>query len=276
MELTFRFYLMIISDKFKFAFIHIPKCAGTYSKRKLISLDDLQGEHTDKIGYHPTLGKIDFVHIPLFVLEKYFPPIYKKILEYETFAITRDPFTRFPSSVSEYVKKYTEHSMLSLSNRQLCSIIDELIKILQNYPKSSYLPYKLIHFQNQRSFLFNRNERIIDNIYNENNFDAMYLRLSHITGCELSNEKPKNENRNFSYVFKSELLRKSVILIRPYISAPAHKILPNKFFRMFDNMVLTSTHKGKASIFKSEYIREFVSDYYSDDINFYNDNFTNT
>lgn len=43
---------MIISDKYRFVFIHIPKCAGMTIQNQLQSFDDTNGAHMGKVANH--------------------------------------------------------------------------------------------------------------------------------------------------------------------------------------------------------------------------------
>jgi hypothetical protein len=89
---------MIISDRHHFVFAHIPKCAGTSVRDALQHLDDRDGFYTGRVDQHPTLGLLDYVHIPLFNLRDHFRSEFEKAGDYWSFAVVRDPFGRFPSA----------------------------------------------------------------------------------------------------------------------------------------------------------------------------------
>lgn len=89
---------MIISDTYRFAFIHIPKCAGTTVRQYFDKYDQKAIE--SGLKSHPEFGVFDYNHIPLHVLHYFFLTEYEKVRAYYSFAILRDPFARFPSSVN--------------------------------------------------------------------------------------------------------------------------------------------------------------------------------
>src|SRR5690554_2986132 len=90
---------MIINDAHQFVFIHIPKCAGTAVRVRLGEFDSSGGAFSISKGFHTEIGELDMAHIPLPVLKRFFPEPYEKVRTYESFAIVRDPFQRFSSSL---------------------------------------------------------------------------------------------------------------------------------------------------------------------------------
>ena len=50
---------MIISDRNKFVFIHIPKCAGTSIRSRVEHLDDRNGAYSSRLDEHPELGLLN-------------------------------------------------------------------------------------------------------------------------------------------------------------------------------------------------------------------------
>ena len=63
---------LIISDRFGFAFVHIPKCAGSTVREQIRRIDPECFEMAGR-RMHPDLGKIDAMHLPLDILRDHFP-----------------------------------------------------------------------------------------------------------------------------------------------------------------------------------------------------------
>ncbi len=80
---------MIISDKHQFAFVHIPKCAGTSLRSILQHFDDRGSKFTGRVDHHTELGELDYVHIPLFALREHFRPEFEAVQQYWSFAVVR-------------------------------------------------------------------------------------------------------------------------------------------------------------------------------------------
>ena len=118
---------MIISDRNKFVFIHIPKCAGTSVRSRIEHLDDRNGAYSSRLDKHPELGLLNYVHIPLQTLKDQFPNEYVCIETYRSMAVMRDPSARFVSSVSQYCNRYSEVEMRNYNIKTLRTQVDRLI-----------------------------------------------------------------------------------------------------------------------------------------------------
>ena len=156
---------MIISDKHRFVFIHIPKCGGQSLRSLLKNFDDTNGAFTGKVEYHQKYGRMDFVHIPLFALRDSFPEIFEKIKRYNTFCTIREPYERFMSSLSQHLKKYGEKPLHLLNQRETLSISKKIFEVLEKNPNDLPLPAEYIHFQRQCDYIFLDEKKIVDNIF---------------------------------------------------------------------------------------------------------------
>ena len=96
---------MIISDRHRFAFVHIPKCAGT-SVRKALRPIDARDSIFDGMGTHPHMGMVNYAHFTLDDLSCHFPDQYRKVAEYRSVAIVRDPVDRFFSAIFQRLREF--------------------------------------------------------------------------------------------------------------------------------------------------------------------------
>ncbi|MDI6004293.1 sulfotransferase family 2 domain-containing protein [Cobetia marina] len=93
---------MIISDRYKFVFLHNPKCAGTSVRKTLSDYDD---RYSFYWGFDTHLNKkIDKAHMPLYLFKTYRHNDFKLLSEYTCFMFTRHPLKRFISSYNEIKK----------------------------------------------------------------------------------------------------------------------------------------------------------------------------
>ncbi|MEL7090178.1 MAG: sulfotransferase family 2 domain-containing protein [Pseudomonadota bacterium] len=94
---------MIISEKHAFAFIHIPKCAGT-SIRSMITAADpdrFQQWGWNWMPRHQRYG--DTAHMPLIDLA---PHLLAQVRDYRAITVVRDPLDRFFSSVEQHFSQH--------------------------------------------------------------------------------------------------------------------------------------------------------------------------
>jgi hypothetical protein len=118
---------MIISDKHKFSFIHIPKCAGTSLRWPLQWFDDTNGRFTRYVGEHEVLGLLDYVHIPLKVLREHFTSEYEKLKKYQSYAVVRNPFSRFSSFLTQHANQYGDKQFQCMTKKEIQRSLDAVI-----------------------------------------------------------------------------------------------------------------------------------------------------
>ncbi len=151
---------MVISDKYKFAFIHIPKCAGSSVRRANEYEEDPFWDR--KFYDHPKLGKLHFTHLPLCILETYYPDTYERVLDYESFAIVREPMERFRSAVTQYCKTIEGYKSQDVSPELVRDTALQIIDYLQENPRS--LDWRYIHFMPQSEYIYLRGIRVVKHV----------------------------------------------------------------------------------------------------------------
>ena len=94
---------MIISDNYKFCFIHIPKCAGTSIRTMIQEADPgrFQQWGWNWMPRHQRYG--DTAHMPLIDLP---PNLLGQVRKYRAITVVRDPLDRFYSSVEQHFSQH--------------------------------------------------------------------------------------------------------------------------------------------------------------------------
>ena len=115
---------MIVSDTYEFAFVHIPKCAGTTVRAVLERYDETPGPQALGLEPHPThenifdlpgVGYVDFHHLPLQALALAMPEQLDKLRRYDAVTIVREPHDRLVSAFAEHMKRYRKTPLQNLS-----------------------------------------------------------------------------------------------------------------------------------------------------------------
>lgn len=258
---------MIISDKYRFVFVHIPKCAGTTIRRILQDYDDADGAYTRRVGEHQYLGSLDYVHIPLFSLKKHFQHDFDKIISYWSFSVVRDPFSRFSSSVSQRLSMYGAAQLKQLTDSEIKAEIDQTISYLSGLPRQHHqLPAEYIHFQRQVDYVFLDGKQLVEKIYLIDDIENLLGDVSRYIEHKLEIREGEQAGRaNETMVYRSDLLRKVIELVRPMYHQISG-ILPNAAMKRFRPLLYVTRDKRFNALFESEYILDFVRDYYSEDI----------
>jgi len=273
---------MIINDSKKICFVHIPKCAGTSIRSLIQEFDDLNGEHTDRVEVHSELGLLDYVHIPLPVLSEHFPELYSKVKSYHSFAIIRDPYQRFASSVAQRLKMYGKKDLKDASNEDVIKEINSCIHFLSDNIEEKILPAEYIHFQLQSSYIFFNEKKIVNKLYLMEDIDNCLFDISKLLGLD-DNKKQSNKIRpNKSLVYRSRLFFKinqlGAPLIRAFISDSfliklrtlVKLCVPRTILLKLRGLILVSRNTHMNELFTTDNVKDFIQRYYKEDIDLYN------
>lgn len=263
---------MIISDQHQFAFIHIPKCAGTYVRGILEPFDSREGKYTGRVDHHPELGELDCVHIPLSTLHDHFRSEFEILRQYWSFAVMRDPYARFASSVSQNFRQYSKKPIQRRSIQDIDSCVREIIDFLSRHGRGQLLlPPEYIHFQRQVDYIELGGEQVITSLYTVNQVDKLLFDVSRHTGWLLSDMAPEatKAKANQTKVFRNDLLRRVVETYRP-ATVQLREILPEKFKQKIRDRVYVPRDQRMRELFAADHIRTFIRDYYAEDISLYN------
>lgn len=258
---------MIINDTHRFLFVHIPKCAGTAIRQSLHGYDETNGAYTG-VAEHPQLGYIDYMHIPLFVLQGYFSEEFAKLTRYGTYAVVRDPFVRFPSSLSQHLRSHCRRPIQEISPRSVRLMVDQLLRLLEDYRRpGSYLPYQYIHFQRQVDFVYHEGECLVENVYTIDRVDKMVAEIGARFGTNLAQMDGASASRaNETRFYRNALVRSVVKPAKPILKICLSPRQWGTLKEVVGKYMFVSSDKSLRSIFNSDYVREFIADYYQDDI----------
>lgn len=259
---------MIISHEAKFVFVHIPKCAGTFLRQSLSTLDSYDGRFTARIDLHPELGMLDYVHIPLFVLEEYFSEEFDCLINYQSVAVIRDPMVRFRSSVSQYLDKQTNTPLRRHSQKSLGKAIDDLFKKLHSADSASRLmPHNLIHFQRQVDYVFFEGRQIITDLYPLHSCDQIMTHpaLEDFGLADLMVDRGTSVALNDARVYRNNfvrLLARSLNSLSPNVAPLFPSFLKGEIRRR----LFTQRDAIFGEVFDDQVVTDFISDFYRDDL----------
>lgn len=257
---------MIISHTHRFAFVHIPKCAGTTIRKQLQPFDSLGGKFTKRVDKHPVLQNLDYVHIPLFTLREYFPAEFNAVQSYYSFAVMRNPINRFASSLYQRLDMYSDVPARRMSARAIRYAIDEAIEFLSNQASEPHLlPPEFIHFQRQVDYIMLDNCTVIGNIYRIDDVDKLLNDLTVRIGESIY---PKREQ---TYVFKKSMAYKNKNLGAAIdASLPLTgfivRRLPAKIKHVIQQKMFEPLNDQLLKYFSEAHVIDFIMEYYAQDI----------
>jgi hypothetical protein len=151
---------MIISHKHRFIFLHVPKCAGTSVRTKLLELDP-DAETAWNWQWSQGHGRyVDRAHQPL--ADLFLSGRMRDLLStYFVFAFVRNPYHRFLSAMREHLKDSLPGSLATPA---------EVLRELS--PTNIRYNVSYIHFCPQHYFTHIGNKRLVDLVLDSGNVDA--------------------------------------------------------------------------------------------------------
>jgi len=250
---------LIISNRYGFAFVHIPKCAGSTVREQIERTDpariELAGRRT-----HPVLGKIDAMHLPLDVLREHFPEIFAQLKATDSYALTREPHDRFRSAVSEYVKTYEGKRLSEFDAAELGRVLDDIMAAVAARP--ALLPLRYVHFTPQARYIHIDGAEIVSRRYALENIGAFFAELSSRTGAAF--DPGSRANQDFAFRFKGfeRWLWTANQALKTALPYPLYQGIK----RHMKPLLVRNNPADVADVFASAGVRDFVADIYAADI----------
>ncbi|UWQ23177.1 sulfotransferase family protein [Jannaschia sp. W003] len=149
---------MIICPTQGFVFVHIPKCAGS-SVRSQVRRCDADHVSMGDVAAHPSLGRIDYGHVPLGALRAHFPDEYAAVRDLTAFAVLRDPLARFGSALRQVLWRYEGRPMTAIPPAELrettLRMLDDVAADLERVAGDPHAvpSRKLVFFARQEGFV---------------------------------------------------------------------------------------------------------------------------
>src|SRR6056297_405238 len=252
---------MIISERYRFVFVHIPKCAGTSVRQALAVFDETGGEFSERVADDPEFGPLDYTHLPLHLLRRVAPQAYAKLAAYDAYAIARNPFERFPSAMAQRMKMYRGKEMAQAEGSELRAELEDITAYLRDRRHVTDPAY--IHFARQTDFVWDGAERLVEQVFPVERIGLFMAAMEQRIGTPLGTAQ--HENR--AMIFRFNQLRSAIMLG----SAAAKRWLPEPLSRDLRErarglLMRPAAKDALPEIFRSQAVSEFVADYYAGDL----------
>lgn len=251
---------MILSDRYRFLFIHIPKCAGTSVRNAVLPYHDADARFLKAVETHPELGPIDFRHLPLTLLRRLDPEAFAKLESYESYALIRDPYRRFRSAMAQRAKMYLGTEMAQLGTSELRDEICRVIDHLQSEPP--VLAPEFIHFSRQSDFVQADGRRMVGNLFPVERLDLLGQALGRRIGAGRLEVGHVNQTTVFRHPVLKHLALASSAVAKRALPASAHRALRRSARRV----LMKPTRSADVPVFDEGFVREFVARHYAEDI----------
>ena len=248
---------MIICDDRDFAFVHIPKCAGTSVRRALRQIDTT-GEAFFRIDDHPAMGRVHLAHLTLAELAAYYPETLEKIARYRSMAIVRDPVERFYSAIFQRLREFKEIAQSAIDADTIEAESEKVIAHLEG--ASGHLDLEHVHFNRQSDFIELHGERAVRDIFPVTDMQSVARHIRGLTGVDIGQDR-----RNRTTQLRLSALRPMQRMLRdPY----ARLVSPERRARIRERMARAGFYTDvpkQRFIQPGGRIERFIRDYYARD-----------
>lgn len=256
---------MIVSDRHRFIFIHIPKCAGSAIRRRLQPYDDAGGRFSERVVEHPDFGRLDLTHMPLDLLRCVEPEVHGKLAggDYAGYAILRDPYERFPSAMAQRLKMYDGTEMMQMGAAALRREVDATIRHLAASPADTAPDY--IHFHPQVRYVVENGQRRVHGLYTMDRLDRFTEDLSARIGTPLEAVGRANSTWTLRFPALRGPFQLANRAARRVLPAPVRLALRQKLRAR----LMQRSSADRPEVFETAEVRGFIAEYYAEDIALY-------
>ena len=215
--------------------------------------------------------KFAFVHIPPRILRNHFEEVFAKLTEYWSFALIRDPFSRFSSSLHEcFVQRDHQPQNLREPSEIACEV-KEVIAHLAKQP--NHIPITdpdLIHFSRQSDYVYLDDRQIVKDPRTVAELGDVLADVSK----HLQEPVKLKESKNERTVYKSRTIQ----ALQDAITRPIQRVLPRQIWKpayapiksVFRATGLIQKDKNRiAELPNYRDIQAFISEFYARDIRLY-------
>jgi hypothetical protein len=252
---------MIIDDDHAFAFLHIPKCAGTAVRRQLESIDSFQGYFHNR-RHHDRLGVIDFGHIPLAFLASDFPDAFDKIGRYETFVLVREPHARFASATFQRLHDFRGIVQTAATAEVAIREAEFMIEWLE--ARGPFCDDGYIHFARQIDYVALDGRQIVRNIYALEDMERFGEAIRRTTGAKF--DALRRENTNFASTSRVVAMLRN---IKPLYSRFTSWRQREQILLFLRRWKLQAPDALYSKFRNNKKISDFVESYYAADFDLY-------
>jgi hypothetical protein len=254
---------VIISDQHRLVFIHIPKSAGTTIVHSLKSYDTFKRNFVQPFQ-HPRLGPVSLHHLPLEVMEEFFPEEFAKVCTYESYAVIREARRRFASALFQYVWEFERVAVSKKSLPWLRRKAWDVCMSIQIPEKRDSQEFTA--FQKQIVYVRLGNRQIIKNMYPLEKLPLLANDIYARHGIELDVENKRNKR----HLAHGPALQVAKAFARPICTRLLSEKHQNRLRRILHTVANDSTEGLYQGLFADERLCSFVDDHYTEDIALHN------
>ena len=215
------------------------------------------------MGNRNDRGVIDITHMTLKCLHEERSDLFNIVRDYKSFAIWRDPVSRFHSAMAQFIRNYSSLDYFCLSKREYeelcCKKLDYIEEKINT--KGSF-DYKNIHFTPQIEFIYFRGEKVINEVFVLKDINSLLKSLEDRMNISLDCSQKIISNRSLvikSYVprivinFGRMILRNTSQNFKDALKEKLNKILLVAPDSKFDFLLMEAINSRIKDLYRLDY-----------------------
>lgn len=271
---------MILSEKLEFAFVHIPKCAGTTVRGAIEHLDESYVRMTTGLMAHPDKAFtfsidggqtfLDFHHLTLRRIHKHFPAEFERLQRTRVFALVRDPKQRLLSAVMQRLKQFGGVAVADIPKETLqAALLKDLEELDQLFGHSPDLPFEFIHFQPQCDYIELNGNRLATDVYATESIADFETALISYLGEQRGSITGFSEQR--ANVSKSHRFASVETLVQSngWLKEAARTFVPAPLKAGLRKIVYAERSQSRLEVLEDPLIEAFLKQHYARDTEIY-------
>jgi len=173
---------VIVLEKQKLFFVHIPKTGGTSVRQKLTAISGQEDIYGGKVRQFDGIGSVNIGHATLRTLCDHMPNLFEKLKCYDSFAAVRNPMNRFRSAMYYRLSRFRNIDVVAGQPFSMCDECAKVIEALDRH--EGQLPRPFMHFQRQIDFVQMDGLQLVKHLYTLETLDALMREMGRRMGVD--------------------------------------------------------------------------------------------
>lgn len=247
---------MILVDDARFAYVHIPKCAGTtirnWLSREGVPFDRRFSDYLDV----PGIGRYHGAHLTLRVLRGHMPDVFARLTACDSVTVVRDPLPRFASAFAQQQRQFHGRNVALMPPAEIRAALGALLARLA--AGEAERDTTLMHFLPQADFIELDGVQVVGTVHAIEDLDRLVAAIA----------------ARFGLTSRPEAANQRRAMRVPWLARPAHQakrisraVLPEALWRPLHDAALRRLTRRRESDddFVTDDIRAFVAEHYARD-----------
>ena len=251
----------VISDEHRFAFLHIPKTAGTTVGRQLSVMLPSDPQFHKGSSHDPRVGAFWWSHLTLHEMAILAPDALDRVKRYRSVAVLRDPLDRFRSALSNYILNSHQKPPSRLSAAVVRETASQAIDACE---RDELTALNLTLLKPQSRYVEQDGERVVTRLFDIASLPALAQYVECTTGASLDVASRQRVAENF---------KRGPLATLRYLRPVVRMVLPSETTKKIAAGVKRMLRQDRDTVIEdilaSLRVQRLLDDFYGRDLDLY-------